>query len=182
MPHPIPGRSPGLPPSAPDPYGGNKPRDREHRLHPAKKGRPTRAERELAVRLAVGLMDSTSPEKIARVVARDTTTIKAVIKAARQDMQSRVGDYVEAHWNATKVAADMGDAKPAQWALERISEGEQRVVEKEKAGATSPNITIGIALGGIPQPKAAIDITPITSQQLTEAVTVPDDSPEYDTP
>ena len=193
MPHPFefvetfphgskPPKSPGLPPSGPNPDGGNKPRDREHRRHPAKIGRPTTAERELAVQTTLARMDQDPPEKIARLVSRDTATIKALIKSARQDLQSRAGDYVAAHWNATKVAADLGDAKPAQWALERISEGEQRVVEKEKAGSTSPNITIGIKLGGIPQPQAAIDVTPIIIEELAESASVPDEFAENDTP
>ena len=73
---------------------------------------------------------------------------------------------MDAHWKAAQVAAEMGDAKPAQWALERISEGEQRIVEKEKAGASAPMVNIGIALGGVPQPRGAIDVTPIQISEL----------------
>lgn len=185
MPRAIPPKSPGLPPSGLRDANGakdsNKVRNNRQRRQPAKIGRPTDAERELTVKTTLEMMDQAPPEKIARIVARDTTTIKALIKSARQSMQSRAEDYVDAHWAATTVAAALGDAKPAQWALERISEGEQRVVEKEKAGSTSPNITIGIALGGVPQPKAAIDVTPISIAELTEGAGVPV-LPERDTP
>lgn len=165
MPHPLPPKSPGLPPSGPPPKD-NAPRDARRRRQPAKKGRPTDAEGQKIAETVLAMMGSKPPEAIARVVHRDTTAIKAVIKSARQSMQSRAEDYVEAHWNATKVAADLGDAKPAQWALERISEGEQRVVEKEKAGTSSPSISIGIALGGVPQPKAPIEVKAIEVKEI----------------
>jgi hypothetical protein len=57
----------------------------------------------------------------------------ARIAAAREALQKRAEQYVDIHTKAAKVAASKGNATPAQWALEHISEidaegKEQRII------------------------------------------------------
>jgi hypothetical protein len=78
---------------------------------------------------------------------------------------------VDIHLEAARTAALTGDAKPAQWALEHIQDGEQRVVEREKAGTGQPSISIGIAVGGIPQPRALT--SPVQTSELPILVATP---------
>ena len=79
--------------------------------------------------------------------------IKEVIKTARELFARRAGEYVEIHLMAAKMAALDGNAKPAQWALERIAEGGERVVDAPSATAThAPSFNIGFSIGGVPLP------------------------------
>jgi hypothetical protein len=174
----IPPASPGLPPAGID--APNQARDRHRNKYPAKRGPMSQTEKTHVVETVMSQMDTTSPNKIARILSRDPGTIKSVIKTARQTLQMRAADYVDAHWTATQVAAGQGDAKPAQWAMERIAEGEQRIVEKEKAGASAPSLQIGIAIGGMPHSSRSIDITPITHAELPDHKSTY--SPTDDTP
>lgn len=103
---------------------------------------------------------------IAKEVPQDTAMIKTLIKKARNTLNSRAEAYVDIHLAAAQVAAAGGDAKPAQWALEHIQEGEQRIVEREKAGPGQPAIQIGIAVGGLPQPRGSLPELPIRSSEL----------------
>lgn len=160
----LPPQSPGLPPSGIEIRVDHPGRVAHRKAHPAKMGKPTKAERELIVQTTMALMDKETPEHIAALVQRDTKAIKDIIKTARQNFQNKAAQYVEAHWEATQVASAMGDAKPAQWALEHLAEGEQRVVEREKAGSSSPSIQIGIALGGVPTPATAVFSAPLPAQ------------------
>jgi hypothetical protein len=125
----APPQSPGLPPSRVYYHDSNRKRDQFRRRHPAKRVRPTNTDRERIVSTAFAKMDGKSPEDIAKIVKRDVGTVRAVIRFAREALARRAEDYVELHWVATVVAASKGDARPAQWALERIQAEGEHVVE-----------------------------------------------------
>lgn len=164
-----PAASPGLPPAGiVDP---DKARNAHRNKYPARRGAISPERQELVIKTTLAMMEDHSPREIAVVVEQSPEAIKRVIKAARQKLQMAAETYVDMHLAAAGIAATAGDAKPAQWALERIQEGEQRVVEREKAGPGQPSIQIGIAVGGIPQPRQLT--TPITPAQLAAAITVP---------
>ena len=97
-----------------------------------------------------------TPVEIAKAVGVSTNgrPVREAIKAARHALASAAETYVELHMLATEVAALKGDASPAQWALERIAEGADRVVDAPKSGPSMPSVQIGIALGGSIAPKA----------------------------
>lgn len=130
MPRTCPPQSAGLPPS--NVYhdrSKNHSRDRFRRRHPARKGRPTNAERDALVRTIIGAMDKKSPEAIAVLVKRDVCIVRFVIRAAREAFARHAEDYVELHWHGAVVAASKGDAGPAAWALERIQADGKRVID-----------------------------------------------------
>lgn len=125
----CPPQSAGLPPS--NVYhdrSKNRSRNRFRRRHPAKKGRPTSDEQDVVVRTIIAKMDRKSPEAIARLVKRDVGTVRCVIRAAREAFARHAEDYVELHWRGAVVAASKGDARPAQWALERIQAEDTHIV------------------------------------------------------
>jgi hypothetical protein len=126
--------------------------------NPAKSGPLTDEARQRVVDLTLRMMDKLTPRQIATAagVSAEAGPVKAVIKAARRSLAERAEFYVEAHAIATMQAALDGDAKPAQWALERITEQGERIVdpaESEKPAAP-PTFNIGFSLGGVPVPAA----------------------------
>ncbi len=147
--------------------------DRYKRAHPGKPGRPTLVQTETIITETLARMDTETPAEIAKSLGRapDFKPVRAVIKAARAAFALRAEDYVALHYQAAMIAAEQGDAKPAQWALERLAEQGDRVVDAPQQGSsTAPSLQIGIALGGLlkagPEPVAlppievtAIDIT-----------------------
>lgn len=141
---------------------------RRRQRHPGKPGPIPLATTEQLV--AKAMTDTTStPQEIAKAVGVSTSgvPVREAIKKARQVLANAAEKYVELHMVATEIAAMKGDAGPAQWALERIAEGGQRVVDAPKTGGpTGPGLRIGIAVGGVPQrslpPTVDIDEVPVT--------------------
>lgn len=95
---------------------------------------------------------------LAMALGRSPAAIRKAVVEARERIQSRAGDYADLHFEATKVAAKEGDAKPAEWALERITapsesgKGVERIVQPLKTseeGPRMPVVNIGVSLGGI---------------------------------
>ena len=125
--------------------------------HPAKPGPIPEEKADEVVALTLGLMDKLNASQIAvkAGVGADGRVISTIIKAARASLQSRAEFYVEAHAVATIAAAAEGNAKPAQWALERIAEGDDRVVDPVAAeqAPSAPTFNLGFMLGGIPTPQ-----------------------------
>lgn len=123
--------------------------------HPAPSG-PLSEERASAlVDLTMRMMDKLTPKEIAieAGVSADARPVKQIIKHVRQRLTERAEFYLEAHAVATIQAAVEGDAKPAQWALERINaDGEHIVdpVDTEKP-QVAPTFNIGFNMGGLPQ-------------------------------
>lgn len=147
----MPPASAGL--RAPSDKRGRSDRDPDH---PAKSGPLSEEARARVVDLTLRMMDKLTPREIAVAagVSAEAGPVKAVIKAARKSLAERAEFYVEAHAIATVQAALDGDAKPAQWALEHITEHGERIVdpaESEKPAAP-PTFNIGFQLGGVPVP------------------------------
>jgi hypothetical protein len=135
---------------------GTRPRTdrRRQQRHPAKPGPLSAEKRDEVVAKTIELMDSKTPAEIAIAVGVSTEArpVREVIKEARSALQRRAAFYVEQHAAATRVASSQGDAKPSQWALERIAEGGDRIVDEPKAAppAAPPQFNVGFVIGGIP--------------------------------
>lgn len=153
---PLPPQSPGLPPSGI--RNEQAPRDAHRRKHPARRGPIPLKDTAAIIETVVSQMDTKAPEALAAQTKRDISLVRQTIREARKTMQERVDEYVDLHLLATKNAADKGDARPAEWALERIEEDGERVVSPPAAQAPTamPTLAIGIALGGIPQTVQAL--------------------------
>jgi len=100
----------------------------------------------------MGKLDSAAA--IAREAECSPETVRKVIRKARATLASRAEFYADTHATAAVIAAAQGDAKPAQWALERIAEGEDRVIDAPKeptkgAGNTGPVFNFGFKIGGM---------------------------------
>lgn len=135
---------------------------RDRQAHPAEPGPLTDEARSRVVDLTLRMMDKLTPKQIAieAGVGTDATVVKQVIKAARRSLVDRAEFYVEAHAIATLQAALDGDAKPAQWALERITEQGERIVDAPEAEKqqVAPTFNIGFQLGGVPlKPTLALE-------------------------
>lgn len=92
---------------------------------------------------------------------QDGRKVREVMGAARETMQRRVGEYVEIHLVAAKVAAMKGDAEPAQWALENIvTEGERVVAPPQRnLPPPPPTFNLGFVIGGMPQQAVPAKLT-----------------------
>lgn len=160
--------------------------ERRRRNYPAKKGPMTLETTENVIETALRILDDEgktgSMVQAIRAAAVDLGVeangrpIKAVIKSAREALARRANDYADLHWNAAVMAAMKGDAGPAQWAIERIAEGGQRIIDAPKSGPAAPTLQIGIALGGMP---TAPNQPRITAAELPalEAAPAEDDVP-----
>src|SRR4029077_18155779 len=80
---------------------------------------------------------------------------------ARTTLQRRARYYLDLHAQAAAMAACEGDAKPAQWALERIAEEGDRVVDEPKSAAPAapPQFNLGFVIGGMPMPAQPKQLT-----------------------
>lgn len=127
---------------------------RDRRNHPAEPGPLTDEARDRVVDLTLRMMNKLTPKQIAieAGVSTDATVVKSIIKTARRSLVDRAEFYVEAHAIATLQAALEGDAKPAQWALERIAEQGERIVDAPEAEKpqVAPTFNIGFQIGGVP--------------------------------
>lgn len=158
-------------------------RERRRRRHPGKPGPLSLAKTEEVVAASLAsLTNGQTPAQVA--IATGTSTdgrkVREVIRTARELMQRNVQRYVELHLSAAEVAAAEGDAGPAQWALERIAEGNDRVVDPPKGGGLqTPSLRIGIAVAGVPAARA-VESAPVTAAELPplEADVVSDVVPE----
>lgn len=131
--------------------------DKKHRrLHPGEPGPLSEERAEGVYGLILSLADKLSDLEIAERAGVSTNgrMVRDVIRDARSKLQRRVDFYLEAHAAATVAAAAEGNAKPAQWALERIAEGEDRVVDlpAKEAPAAPAQFNLGFVMGGIPMP------------------------------
>lgn len=125
------------------------------------------------------LAGATLPEAaVATGVGVDSRPVRALVKEAREAFARRVGDYLDLHMAATRNAAADGDAKPAQWALERIAEEGVRVFDQPEV-ASAPKataISIGFRIGGIPQPAdQPVETTAVTVRELPPMESVPEE-------
>ena len=83
--------------------------------------------------------------------------VKAHIKLAREQFRLNAMTYTQIHLRAVENALAERDydtaRKGSEWALERISEGGERLIDKEEKGQRDQKVMIGIQLGGIPAVK-----------------------------
>ncbi len=81
--------------------------------------------------------------------------VKEHLKQTKRRFQLSAGDYQQLHLEATRRAMDDKQfdvaARSSQWALEKMQEGDVRVIEKTADTSGAPKIMIGVQLGGIPQ-------------------------------
>lgn len=149
----APPASDGLPPanrrkSAPD---------RKRARHPAViKGRTKADQVEGIVAAAKMVLEQgVKPERAAVKFGVDATgiSVKAAIKSARASLAAAAEEYVALHLQAARAAAEDGDARPAQWALENIHAEGERIIDPPKTAPTQQpvGVRIGITMGGIPQ-------------------------------
>lgn len=156
---------------------------RRRRAHPAQPGPMSLQTTEQLVSTTIAEMDAHSAPDIAAMAGVSTTgrTVREVIKSAREALAQNAQRYVQVHADVVETALANGDAKSlavaasaSQWAMERIAEGPDRVVDSPKQAGTltQPSIQIGIALGGVRQSELpalpavtelpdAIDIAPL---------------------
>lgn len=143
---------------------------RKRRLHPAaKKAKLQKTEDIIEAAELVLAGKSLVDAAVATGVAVDSRPVRELVQEAREKFHRRVDDYVEIHLTASKMAALDGDAKPAQWALERIAAEGVRVFDQPDAAAAAKpaSVSIGIRIGGIPQPAdQAIETTTVTAREL----------------
>jgi hypothetical protein len=84
---------------------------------------------------------------ISRVTGRDRGTVARVLAGARSLLASRAGTYADLHLDAARVAALKGDARPSEWAMDRLGVVEPR---REDAGSGKVQVSIGVVLPGLP--------------------------------
>lgn len=132
-----------------------------------RKGRLSLAEQSTLIAAAQSpLSPEKAAEKLAPILERSESAIKAGIIRARQELQTQASDYVRLHRKAAEKAAEMGNSKPTEWMLERIEAGGERVVEAPSGPQQGSGIQIilaPIALGGTKHPALSdsplIDVT-----------------------
>ena len=84
----------------------------------------------------------------------DPAFAKILKQQALALLMERLPDYAQMHFEAAKMAALKGDAKPAEWALTTIRESGGAAVVEPAAQKTLPEggvkVFIGVKLGGAP--------------------------------
>jgi hypothetical protein len=91
-------------------------------------------------------------------------------QVARHLMEINLPMYATLHMKAAEVAAEEGDARPSQWALERLKPGGKQTVEPEqKAPSTSPNlgvqVVIGVPLGNAPREAVSATVVELPAKE-----------------
>jgi hypothetical protein len=98
---------------------------------------------------------------IAREHGLSKREVRTIIDRARYKLAAHAEKYVAAHMESVEQAIVMGikdgnanalgvAQRGAEWALERIGQGNARVLDVSKAtGSVGPQIVIGIAVGGV---------------------------------
>jgi hypothetical protein len=74
-------------------------------------------------------------------------TTKAEQEKAKELLARKVAFYLSQHAIATQKAAALGDAKPAQWALERLKIVEPQ--ESKDSGGPRITVVVGAVLPGL---------------------------------
>lgn len=129
---------------------------RRRQEHPARIGRPSNeAQGQTIHEVFEGMRKGLEIEDIAANAgcAQDGRHVREIMSTAKEQMQRRVGEYVEIHIVAAKVAAMKGNADPAQWALENITVEGERVVDppQKNLPPPPPTFNLGFMIGGMPQ-------------------------------
>jgi hypothetical protein len=82
--------------------------------------------------------------EIARALNRHPSTIRAyLVDSARDIVHGNIEEYARIHLAGAKVAAEKGDTRPAEWAMERTKVVDPKVQATESKGLT---VQIGVLL------------------------------------
>lgn len=84
---------------------------------------------------------------------------------AQAILVERLPEYAELHKRAAEVAAEKGDARPIEWALQSVKVGKKTVVEPPAkiAPETGVKVYVGVNIGGVPSPpEPAITVESVT--------------------
>lgn len=87
--------------------------------------------------------------------------LKRRMKALKAKMVLNLPIYADLHLEAAKIAAAEGDAKPAQWALEKVGIDGENVIDAPKAGDKNEGgvkVVIGVKVAGVPETAVGIAI------------------------
>lgn len=100
----------------------------------------------------------TQVSAIGRVLRRRPAATKALIARAKAQFRAEAPHYVEVHRQAMDQALKLGDAKglevatrASQWAIERISQDGERIVEAAPVEGTGVKVFVGVKIGGLQQ-------------------------------
>src|SRR5690606_23537733 len=94
------------------------------------------------------------------------------VKALKAKLALNLPAYADLHLKAAAVAAREGDAKPAQWALEHITDPEggrvaqpaAKAVAEKSGGSGGVKVFIGVKVGGLP--RQAIEATVVSAEDV----------------
>jgi len=134
-------------------------------------GPVTTAEQDIVDRLVADHPRDLSPTQVKALAAtlrRRPDVVRTCIARAKARLVSNADRYAEAHMDAVDGAIKKKDfetaGKLSQWALEKIGDGGERIVEASQAVPVNPRIFIGLKLGGLALPAGATldaDVTEI---------------------
>ncbi len=111
---------------------------------------------------------SLTASAIAKALRKRKHTVACFLHEAREKLQAAAPMAAEHAIKASAIAAMRGDAGPAQWILEHVSEGEVRVVDPPRQVQASQGVTvnIGLGLGLVP---SSIDVRTLPASVPMEA-------------
>ena len=132
-------------------------------------GAVTKVEKDLIARVIADQsaeMTTSQVNALAIVTRRSRATIKKAVEEAHETFVDRSQRYVDIHLQTVEAGLSSGTDKGlevaqrgSQWAIENISEGGARIVEKaSKDENTGARIMIGVRIGGIDESKTAIAV------------------------
>jgi hypothetical protein len=88
-----------------------------------------------------------SQAEVGRIFDRDRDTVARQIKTAREFLTGKADQYARLHLEAAGIAASKGDARPSEWALDRLGVVEPPRVQGSAGGV---QVQIGVLLPGLP--------------------------------
>lgn len=105
-------------------------------------------------------------QAVAQVMEKDAEYLHDLSVEAKRILQERLPDYARMHYEGAMKAAAEGDTRPAEWALERVTDdvpksGAVVPAKKESSDGGGVRILIGVNLGGgASTTTPVIDVTP----------------------
>jgi hypothetical protein len=99
---------------------------------------------------------------LSKTMRRSKEVLRQMIEEAAEQFQENARFYIDTHRQATQDALKSDTMagkdiaiKASQWAIENLSGGGARIVEKAASGApTGTKITVGVKIGGLNEPIA----------------------------
>lgn len=95
--------------------------------------------------------------------------IQRHLKDARDYLQGNAETYAKLHLSAAKVAAENGNATPAQWALERLGVVEARESLIKRPEGNGLTIQLGVMLPGLPNQTTQLVLPAGDSPQVIDS-------------